>query len=322
MIRKYKITEYMPLFLLLVLGVLSILYIPSFSTWMNFNNILKQSSYTAILSIGMLFVLVSGEIDLSIGSQFTLYGMLCAFFLQKELPIIVVVILVLLIACLLGSMIGFVISGMDKRYSGLVSRRSLLATLAISLIIEGVIEFVTEGRRLQFLPYSFTHGYAQWIGMVSTVIIVMVLIGFLAALFLNKTYHGRFLYYVGANPYAAEKAGISIRLYKTLGFSVSSFLTAISAIFYLSWVGVASTTSGDRMTLDVLTVAALAGVSFTGGRGRVIPVILSAIFLGLLSASLIGFDIASYYQKIIKGVILFAAIYLNIMRTDTTSFSR
>jgi ribose/xylose/arabinose/galactoside ABC-type transport system permease subunit len=124
----------------------------------------------------------------------------------------------------------------------------------------------------------------------------------------HKTYFGIHLYAVGSDRPAAQRMGISVLGTKIVAYALCSIAAAISAIAYIGWIGSAPLTISFNAELDVLTAAALAGVGFSGGRGNVAPTILGAIFLGVVSSLLISLNIGPYYQNIVKGAILFAAL--------------
>jgi ribose/xylose/arabinose/galactoside ABC-type transport system permease subunit len=298
----YSPREMAPLLLVLSIGVLCSLLLPDFARTANFLNIFKQSSYLAIVSAGMLFVLIAGEIDLSVGSQFGFYGMLCAAFMMSGLPIPIVLFFVAVSAGLAGSAIGFAVSAFEGR--------SLMLTIAIALALRGCTHAIGRGSSIFGLPQVFTQGFSGQTNVVLA-IIAMLLCGIVDAFVLHKTYFGKSLYFVGADLYAAKQSGVSARRSKTLAFSLCSIYTALAAVLYLRWVGTAAYSAGVGMELDALTVAAVAGVGFDGGKGKVLPMLLSAIFLGLLSASFIALNIAPYFQNILKGFILFSAILVN-----------
>lgn len=301
--NRYRLREGIPLLLILLIGVPCSLLLPHFGRLNNYLSILKQSSFMAILSVGMLMVLITGEIDLSMGAQFGFFGMLCAFLLKTRLPIPLALLITLLAAALMGGLIGWAVS--------LFSGKSLLLTIAISLVVRGLSYMISSGIPIYWLPTAFTRAMGTQLGGISVSVLGAAVCGVLGALILHYTYLGKYFYAVGANLYAAVQSGISVRSTKVKAFILCSLFTALGSIFYLGWIGSATLSTGNGMELDVLTAAAIAGVGFDGGKGKVVPTITGALFLGVLSAAFIALNVASNYQNVLKGFILFSAILTN-----------
>lgn len=277
--------------------------LPNFGRLANYLTILKQSSFVCIAAMGMLFVLVSGEIDLSIGGQFGFYSMLCSFLMKSGWAAFIAVPVTLLVAVAVGVFTGV---------SVWVSRsNSLLLTIAVSVVLLGFTYMVGRGAPIFKIDELFWKVMSFRVLGVSMQVIIMLVCVVLVAFLLRKTYWGKYLYAVGENNYAAGRSGIPVGKTKVIAFALCSFFMGISAISYLGWVGSASFTAGNALELDVLTSAAIAGVHFNGGKGKVLPVFGSALFLGVLSAAFIALNVAPYYQNILKGIILFCAVVSN-----------
>lgn len=300
--RKQQLTgDYISIVLTALTILVGVFFIPGFNRLGMYSSILTQAANTGIPALGMLFVLVCGDIDLSIGAQSAFYGMLCAY-LTKTLPLPTggAIVLTLLAAVLLGSFIGWFI---DKR--GL---NPMIATIATGVTLSGVTYALGGGMPLFKVPALLERLSALRIFGLSFSAILFGLMGALAALLLYSTYWGKFFYAIGWNEKAAHCAGVPVRRTRMLAFALCSLFCAVSAIVFIGRIGLATPSSGSSDVLDVLTIAALGGVGFSGGRGKVLPVICAALLLSALTSAFLALRVAYYYQNIIKGAILFAAI--------------
>lgn len=299
--RPYRLREYLPLLLVIISFLLQPFFNPALNVSGNFFNVLKQSSYTGIMAIGMLFVLIGGDVNLSIGSQFAFYGVLSSYLMTRlKMPILPAISVTLLAAILMGLLTGYLIERFHLN--------SMISTIALAVTVEGLTFGLTGGVPIFNLPREFIRLNLLGQSDISLSIIILVLLGLLAGFILHRTYFGIHLYAVGSDQAAARRMGISVLATKMVAYALCSLATAISAIAYIGWIGTAPLTISFNAELDVLTAAALAGVGFSGGRGSVAPTVFGAIFLGVVSVLLISLNIGPYYQNIIKGAILFAAL--------------
>lgn len=297
----HRLRDSLPIALVAISLLLQLLINPTINIPGNLLNILKQSSYSGIMAIGMLFVLIGGDINLSIGAQFAFYGVLCSNLMTRQaVPILAALILTMLTAAILGCATGYLIE-----YFRL---NSMISTIALAVTVEGLTFVLAGGIPIFNLPEKFIRYNTIKPYNLSLSVVVLALLGLIAAFILHKTFFGLQLYAVGSDQLAARRMGVSVLWTKMIAYSLCSVATSVSAITYIGWIGTAPLTISFNAELDVLTAAALAGVGFSGGRGNVLPTIISAIFLGVVSALLISLNLAPYYQNIIKGAILFAAL--------------
>lgn len=293
--------DYFPIALTALTILIGICFIPGFDQLGMYSSILTQAATTGIPALGMLFVLVCGDVDLSIGAQSAFYGMLCAY-LTKMLPLHTsgAILATLVVSVLLGLFNGWLI---DKR-----RLNPMIATIATGVTLSGVTFTLGQGMPIFNVPALLERIAAFRILGLSFSAILFGLMGIVTAVILYYTYWGKFLYAIGWNEPAAHRAGVPVRRARMLAYALCSLFCAIAAIVFIGRIGLATPSAGSSDVLDVLTIAALGGVGFSGGRGKVLPVVCAALLLSALTSAFLALRVAYYYQNIIKGAILFAAI--------------
>ena len=294
-----------PLILLLVLGVAAFT-VPGFDKPQIYLNILKNAAHAGIMALGLLFVLICGDIDLSVGAQMSFYGVVLGLLLKTvglSLPLAIGLTLVLAAAlgCLQGVLVG------RFRF------HSMISTIACGVTLSGLTYILADGLPIFDLP-GLPVSSASPLGL-SWPALILVLVAVLAALVLHQTYWGRFFYALGCNAAAAERAGVPAARSKMLSFSLCSLCCGICAATYISQLGFAPLeAAGQEATTSVLTIAALGGASFSGGRGKVVPILCAALLLSALTSIFIVLRVPTYYQNCIKGLIIFIAISTKLAR--------
>ena len=272
-----------------------------FATVSNFLTITKQASVVTICSMGMLFVLITGGINLSVGFMMSATGMISAIFMVWfGFPPVVAIVLVLLIMMTLGALIGAIIA--------YVRVAPFIVTLAFMNILKGFAFLVTGGRNIADLPPSFC-----WIGLgeilgIPVPIILMVVALLIAYFILNRMYAGRYFYAVGSNEEAARLSGVNVHLIKVVTYVISSFFATFAGIVMLARLKTASPNTGTGYETDVITACVLGGVSMAGGEGRVYQALVGSLLIAVLNNGLIMMQVSEYIQTILKGVILLLAV--------------
>lgn len=303
--KRYR--AWMPPLLLAAVVVIAYFTIRGFDRPQMYLTILKNGAYNGILALGVLFVLICGDIDLSLGSQMCFYGVLCAVSLKRGVPIPLAILLTLAAALLVGCILGTAV--------GRWRVNSMIATIAMGVMLEGLTFILAGGVPIYNLPDGFEALAAHKLFHLSQPTLVWFLLAGLTALILHQTYWGRFFYAVGCNAAAAEKTGVSIARTKTAAFALCSLLCGICSVVYIAQIGLAPLENSSGADISVLTIAALGGVSFSGGRGRVVPVFCAALFLSALTSMFIVLRVPPYYQNCIKGVIIFVAVLTKIQKS-------
>ena len=303
--EKHGLLFYMKeLTLVIVLFVLLLLFYcfaPKFMTIENIKNILVQNAYIIVSSIGMAFVIIGGGIDLSVGYQISLVGVITTISIQWfHLPVWCSVLIGLMIGTLLGAINGFL--------SVKLQVHPMVITLATMAIYQGISYIITNSNSIYGLPDSFKFiGQGKILGIpVSIIITVIVLIG--ATFFLSKTYPGRYIYALGGNGEAARLSGVNTSAMRVISFAICGFFVAVASILLVSISGSMNSSVGAGTEFTCITAAVLGGVSMAGGEGKVWKVCVGAIILGVLSNGMQFVGLGVYPQYVAKGIILMAAI--------------
>lgn len=275
----------------------------------NLVNILRQISYYGIATVGMTFVILTGGIDLSIGSIVTLVNMLCAVIMVNlGMNMWVAIILSLLASAAVGALNAFMVSQ--------VKMPALIATYAAQIVVEGLAFMMTNGRPVSgFLKTNPEMGFfARWtVGGIPICALIMAACFLLGWFILNKTYFGRYIYAIGGNEEASRLSGISVTKMKYLVYILSALFAGLAGIVLLSRSGSAQTTVGKGFEFDVITCVVLGGVSVKGGTGRISGVIAGTLIIGMLTNGMILLDVSEYTQMVIKGIVLAVAVGIDCL---------
>lgn len=279
----------------------------SFLTTGNLINILRQVSILTIVGTGFTFLIISGGIDLSIGSTVGLCGVVAAILISKfNVPIL----LALFLAVLLGGIIG-IINGLIVTK---VNIPPLLATLGMMITIRGVALIISSGKAIFNLPDSFL-----WIGRghiwIIPVPIVIMIIFLLIFLFIQqKTAFSIYMYAIGGNRVAAKLSGIRDELNIVLIFAITGMLTGLAGVMTASRLGVGLPTAGEGFEFDVIIAVVVGGTSIFGGIGSIQGTLLGALIIGVLSNGMIILNVHSFYQSVAKGILLIVAVGAETIR--------
>lgn len=299
------VNDWMILVLFIVLFVVCSVAIPNFFDASNLMNIGRQISFLAIAALGEFFVILTANMDMSLGQVVSLNSVLLAGFVAiNGLPLWAALILVLLVAVGVG-----VINGLLS-VQGKVP--SFIATLVTGNIMMGITYLYSRGIPISGLPSGL-----NWLGMgylfaIPVPIYLLVIITLLCWLFTTKTELGRSFYAVGGNKDAARLSGINVNFIGVLAFVLSSVLATISAIGLTAKTMAGTATLGADMLFDVMTVVVLGGTSLYGGRGNVIKIVIAAILIGVISNAMVLLGINTYLQWIVKGAILLTVVLIDV----------
>lgn len=298
LLRRYGMVVAFAL-LVIILSLLS----DSFLTARNILNVARQVSINAIIAAGMTFVILTGGIDLSVGSVLAFTGAVMAGLLSAGRPVAVAIAAGLGVGVVLGLVNGLVVS------RGKV--QPFIATLAMLTIARGATLVYTDGRPITGLPDSFVWLGAGEIGAIPVPVLIMGVV-FLACYFvLTQTVLGRYTYAIGGNEEAARLSGVNVTFYKTLVYIISGLLTTISAIILTSRLNSAQPTAGITFELDAIAAVVLGGTTLAGGEGGIGGTLLGAFIIGVLNNGLNLLNVSSFYQQVVKGVVILLAVLLD-----------
>lgn len=281
---------------------------PRFISPNNLLTLLRQVSMYGIASIGMTFVILLGDIDLSTGTIISFVNIICAYMMVNMGIHPVIAILVSLVAAtLIGVLNGFMVST--------VGIPAIIATYATQTAFYGLALIICGG-----MPISgFSKGFAVigqgYVGIVPIPVIIIIICFAIGSFILNKTYFGRYFYAVGGNVEAAKLSGIRVSRIKYLVFAISGFFAGLAGIVMLSRTASGNASSGaDGFEFEVITCVVLGGVSVTGGVGRMSGVVAGTFIIGALKNGMVLMNVNSYVQKIVMGVVLALAVGFDCMQ--------
>lgn len=291
-------------FVLFILCVLFSVLSPVFLTVSNIINVARQVSIIGIASVGLSILMISGGIDISIGSQLAFSGLLAAIMLNKMGLSITIVLIAVLLAGIIIGMINTILVVKIKI-------PPLIATLAMMSVIRGLGYIITGGHPIYNFPNVILNIGKGHIGFLPVPVLIMAIVFVIGFVVLSQTYIGRYFYALGGNPEAARLGGININLIRYLSYCSCSVLTAIAGIILLGRINSAQPSAGVGFEFDVITAVVLGGVSMSGGVGKIFNVFLGVLIIGVMNNGLVLLNVHDYYQTVIKGLILLFAVGLD-----------
>jgi ribose transport system permease protein len=300
--RMTRETLLVSLTLLAVVGA-TLAYPRSFPTWANGSALLRNMAMDGVMACGMVMLMVSGMFDLSVGSMFSMAGVLTGWMLtDMHLATPAAVVLGLAIAAAGGAINGLIVAK--------VRVNALIATLGTMQVYRGIAVLV-GGPGIANLPAPFSRlGQAEILGLQSPVWL-MLAVAACAQFCLAKTRFFRKLYYIGANSKAAHLSGISVDRMLILAFTLMGLLAGLAGIVFASRVATASSTSGDGAELRIITAVILGGASLSGGRGTVWGSLVGVFFISLINNIMIFARVSPEWQSITIGTVLVLAVALD-----------
>ncbi len=298
LLRRYGIVLAFVL-LLIVLSFLS----DSFLTLSNLLNVTRQVSINAILAAGMTFVILTGGIDLSVGSVLAVSGAIMAGLLSTGKDLLVGIGGGIAVGALLGLMNGLVIA------KGKV--QPFIATLAMLTIARGATLVYTDGRPITGLPDGFVWLGAGELLHVPVPIFIMGATFIISYVLLTQTVLGRYVYAIGGNEEAARLSGVNVTVYKTVVYVIGGLFSAVSAIVLTARLNSAQPTAGSGFELDAIAAVVLGGTTLAGGEGSIGGTLLGALIIGVLNNGLNLLNVSSFYQLVVKGIVILLAVLLD-----------
>lgn len=271
-----------------------------FFTTSTFITILKQVSITGIISIGMAFVIITGGIDLSVGSVAGVSSVTAAILMLDGMPIGIACLITLLIALVYGFISGLLVAKLKMP--------ALIATLGMMTSLRGAAFIITDG-----LPvFGFNRYYSNFakgtlLG-IPYMVLLLIFIFIVAKFVLDQTVFGRYVYGLGGNAEAARLSGINIDKITVLVYSLNGLLAGIAGLVLLSRTNSGQPSAGEGYEMDAITSVVLGGVSLNGGEGKLSLVMVGVLIMGILSTGMLMCNINDYVQKLVKGLVLLGAV--------------
>lgn len=282
---------------------------PVFLTPDNLLNVLRQIAVNAVIAYGMTFVIITGGIELSVGSVVALSGCVTAGMMNYYgMPIPAAIIVGLLAAAIVGLINGMVIAGFKVP--------PFVITMATQTICRGFAYVFTDGRPIVQLPKSFLQIGRGKVGGEEGVlpwpVVIMVVIMILMCLLLYKTKFGRYVFAVGGNEEAARVSGINTRKVKIIAYTLYAVLAGIAGILLASRIDAGQPQVGVAYETDAIAATVIGGTSLSGGIGTMYGTMVGAIIIGVINNGLDLLGVNQYYQMIVKGLIIAFAVVVDI----------
>jgi len=284
---------------------------PFFFTTENILNVSLQTSITAIIAVGMTFVILTGGIDLSVGALVAFSGVMTTSCLKINLPLPVV----LPLAMIVGIIVGIISGGLAGIFITKFRITPFIVTLALMTVWRGASYMITDGRPVWGLPEAFSilgSGRILSIPIPTVFMVAAFVIGFII---LKQTRLGRYVYAVGGNAEAARLAGIDTKKTLLMVYIISGALAAASGILLASRLNSGQPNAGLMYELDVIAAVVVGGTSLSGGKGSIVGTFIGAMLIGVLRNGLNLLDVNSYVQMIVLGGVILLAVMLDQWRT-------
>lgn len=310
-----------PFATLLVLLALFSVASPSFATLDNAANILRQVSVTAIIAVGLTFVILCGEIDLSVASVANATGIMVAYFTLQDpsvnianipLPGVLAIGLAVLGSVVLGGITAFGVT--------IIGIPSFIMTLAMLQIGAGLCAMLVRGQIAYAVPAPIAELGAGSLGPIPLLVVVAALVLLLGHIVLTYTRFGRYVYMVGGNREAAEYSGVNVRAVLAAVLIISAVCSGLAGMLGVAHFGSAQQDEFESYLLDSISAVVVGGTSLFGGQGGIGNTVVGLLVLGVLNNGLDHVRIDSFLKILIRGVILLLALIINVyaqrLRTD------
>lgn len=294
-----------PVLALIVLVVIVTILNPSFIQPSNLMNLLRQVSINALIAFGMTFVIITGGIDLSVGSILALASALTAGMMVAGIDPVLAMIGGVVIGAVLGLVNGLIIT------KGRVV--PFIATLSTMTIYRGLTLVYTDGNPITKFDGGFAFaflGRGYWFGIPVPVVVMLIVVALLYVL-LHKTTFGRKTFATGGNEKAAYIAGISSTKVKLVIYAISGAAAALAGLILTSRLNSAQPTAGAAYEMDAIAAVVIGGTSMAGGKGRILGTLVGALIIGTLNNGLNLLGVSSFYQQIVQGIVILIAVLLD-----------
>jgi erythritol transport system permease protein len=301
------------------------------NTFLTVQNILLMTRHVAInafLAIGMTFVIVSGGIDLSVGSILGLSGMVVGFLIDVGIPLQLfgvviyfhtwfIMLIAIVVGALIGSVNGVVITKLNVA--------PFIATLGMLYVARGLALLSNNGSTFPFLSGQAGLGNTGFpflgegdILRVPVPIWLLLVVGLLAAFVANRTPFGRHVYAAGGNERAARLSGVRVNAIRFYVYVISGALAAVSGLIVTSQLVAAHPASGETYELNAIAAAVLGGTSLMGGRGTIGGTIIGSFVIGILADGLVMVGVSDFWQMVIKGVVIIVAVAIDQLQVNVS----
>ena len=298
---------------LALLGIMLVITIvaPQFATSGNIYRVSRQISFVAIAALGVFTVILTGGIDLSLGSIIGISGVISGLCMASGMHYLLAIVIGLITGCAVGTINGLLVS-----YVGITP---FIVTLGMLSVARGSIWIITKGWPVENIDDRILAlGQGDTFG-IPLPVIIMVIVSIIVHFFLRSTVFGRRVYAIGGNEEATRLSGIDVKKIKCLVYTISGLMAAITGIMLVARFNSAQTSSGDGWELDAIAAAVIGGASLQGGAGSVVGVLIGAAIMGVIRNGLVLMKVSAYWQTAIMGLIIILAAVIDRIKNRKVS---
>ena len=311
--NKYK-REFVVLIATLAMCVVFTILNKNFVQYNNLITVLQQMVLNGVLAVGMMFTIITGGIDLSVGCTYAITGIVVAsctvnYGMNPFLAIVVGI----LIGAVLGAFNGFLINKLKLQ--------PFIATLGTMSLYTGIAYVVTGGVPVTNVPDSYRNVFnGEMFGGIRYYIIVMIVVFVIAHVILSKMKSGDYLYAVGGNEEAAKLSGVNVIKTKYIAYIFCGICAAIAGMIMLASLGSAEATAGQAYETNAIAAAAIGGTRMAGGKGTALGTFIGALMLSVLKVGMVVINVDSFWQFVVTGIIIIVASYFEFIQQDIKGF--
>lgn len=305
-IKNLNLSKYAIYFVMFALIIFFSIVAEGFFSSTTFFNILRQVAVNGIAAVGMTMVIITGGIDISVGSLIGASSVGCAMMMASlRIHPVFAVMFTLIFGLSVGLFNGFLV------YK--IKIPPMIATLASMSILRGCAYIISGGLPVYGIPEQFTILGQGYIWIIPVPVIIMAFCFIIGYFVLEHTAFGRYVYGIGSNREASRLSGVNVGKIMLAVYGLSGILSSLAGIIYLSRVNSGQPRGGEGYEMDIITAVVLGGVSTTGGEGKITRVIVGLIIMGVLMTGMTMVNIPDYYQRVVKGAVLILAISYDIL---------
>ena len=288
---------------LFLLGLVFTILTRKFLTVSNIVNILQQSTINGCVALGMTLVIITGGIDLSVGSIMALSGMIMAQLMVAGVPVGVALFAGIVLGIICGAVNGLLIS--------MIKLQPFLVTLGTMSVYRGITLIISDGLPVRGLPSVFSNMMNALNRSFPVPIIILLVFTVVLFLIVKYSKYGQYVFAIGGNEEATRLSGINTNLVKIGTYAISGLACSLAAIIFLGRLAAADPQAGDSYEMNAIAAAAIGGASLAGGKGSLIGTIIGVLILQTLNNGLTLLNVQSFYQTLAIGLIIIAATIID-----------
>lgn len=278
----------------------------SYFTITNLIDIIELSNINSLIAIGITFTIITGGIDLSVGSIFAIVIVTVGHLCVAQVNPIIAIILGALLGTLMGSINGLLITKMHLQ--------PFIATLGTMSVYRGIAYVVTGGWPVIGIPNNYRYIFISNFYEIPSSVIVMLIFAFITHIILKKLRVGNYLFAIGGNEEAAKLSGVNVNITKITAYAMCGLGSALAGMIMLANLGTGEPATGQGYELEAIAAAAIGGASLSGGKGSIVGTLLGSILLAALKIGLIVIGVDTFYQFIVTGAIIVIAAYFEVIQ--------